>query len=117
MDPGAAPVPQCLPGKGALAAEHPTLGSRIWVDWERLLGVMVFFAQLAQTEATQRVPRALDACDCPPRAPRFNGFVPYFKAVGDTVNAFFRGERDKAATITAIVDGYAAAEAGRAIEA
>ena len=59
MNPGTAPVPQCFPGEGALAAEHPTLGSRIWVDWERLLGIMVFFVQLAQTDAAHYFPRAL----------------------------------------------------------
>lgn len=41
--------------------------------------------------------------------PRFHGFVPYFKAVGDDVNEFLRGVSSKAATIDAIVDGYAKA--------
>ena len=59
----------------------------------------------------------LDTLDGAYLRPRFNGFVPYFKAVGDEVNEFYRGERDKASTIAAIVDGYAAAEAGRTVEA
>lgn len=60
---------------------------------------------------------SLDTLDNAYLRPRFNGFVPYFKAVGDTVNEFFKGERDKPSTIAAIVDGYAAAEAGRTVDA
>ena len=61
MDPSMAPIPQRLPDEGAPLAEYPSLGSRLWVDRLRLLGMMVFFAQLTETEAphpmsAQRLP-------------------------------------------------------------
>ena len=49
--------------------------------------------------------------------PRFHGFVPYFKAVGETVNHFLRGEVGKDETLDAIVDGYARALEGRTVDA
>ena len=49
--------------------------------------------------------------------PRFHGFVPYFKAVGETVNHFLRGEGNKNETIDAIADGYAKAVEGRSVDA
>ena len=53
-----------------MTAKHPALRPRIWMDRERLLRLMVFFAQLTQTEAANHVPRALDCCYRSPRAPR-----------------------------------------------
>ena len=75
MDPSMAPIPQRLPDEGAPLAEYPSLGSRLWVDRLRLLGMMVFFAQLTETEATHHIPCPLNACHCSSLSSFFSGLV------------------------------------------
>lgn len=49
--------------------------------------------------------------------PRFHGFVPFFEAAGEAVNAFLKGEAAHEATVAAIRDGYAKAREGRTVDA